>query len=300
MSSCTLPAPRATRGFTLIELLVVIAIIAVLAAILFPVFAKVREKARQISCISNEKQVALGFMQYVQDNDETYPIGDAVGSGLGAYINGRGWATRVFPYVKSAGVFRCSDDPTADTTGLNGSAGEVDSTVSYGYNSDLDALGPNGALASLSAPAATVLLFEAQNAHEWLTAAGGDSSTAVKYNSSPGGNGGDGGAGYIDLDSTTSTPVQYATGAMGQPEQYKAGYFVSEASGRHTDASNFALADGHVKYLHRQYVSPGFAAINPTDDQGIGTSNGVTVSRGAGTGAMGQAPKNFVATFSPV
>ena len=62
-------------GFTLIELLVLIAIIAILAAILFPVFAKVREKARQISCLSNMKQLGLGFAQYTQDNDEAYPCG---------------------------------------------------------------------------------------------------------------------------------------------------------------------------------------------------------------------------------
>jgi prepilin-type N-terminal cleavage/methylation domain-containing protein len=60
-------------GFTLIELLVVIAIIAILAAILFPVFAKAREKARQISCASNEKQLGLAFLQYEQDNDEMEP-----------------------------------------------------------------------------------------------------------------------------------------------------------------------------------------------------------------------------------
>lgn len=65
---------KSIKGFTLIELLVVIAIIAILAAILFPVFAKVREKARQISCLSNEKQMGLGILQYVQDNDETFPL----------------------------------------------------------------------------------------------------------------------------------------------------------------------------------------------------------------------------------
>ena len=64
--------PTARRGFTLIELLVVIAIIAILAAILFPVFAKAREKARQASCASNLKQIGIATMQYVQDNDETY------------------------------------------------------------------------------------------------------------------------------------------------------------------------------------------------------------------------------------
>ena len=61
------------HGFTLIELLVVIAIISILAAILFPVFAKAREKARQIACLSNQKQIGLALFQYVQDNDETYP-----------------------------------------------------------------------------------------------------------------------------------------------------------------------------------------------------------------------------------
>src|SRR5258707_9076849 len=68
-------AKRTRAGFTLIELLVVIAIIAILAAILFPVFSKVREKARQTTCLSNEKQLGLGITQYLQDNDEMYPFG---------------------------------------------------------------------------------------------------------------------------------------------------------------------------------------------------------------------------------
>ena len=70
------PLCAKTKGFTLIELLVVIAIIAILAAILFPVFAKAREKARQISCLSNMKQIGLGFLQYENDNDEGFPIGE--------------------------------------------------------------------------------------------------------------------------------------------------------------------------------------------------------------------------------
>src|SRR6202051_4392050 len=73
-------------GFTLIELLVVIAIIAILAAILFPVFAQAREKARTISCLSNVKQTALGATMYVQDNDEKYC------DGAGGYGEGQGWA----------------------------------------------------------------------------------------------------------------------------------------------------------------------------------------------------------------
>ena len=68
---------KRNKGFTLIELLVVIAIIAILAAILFPVFAKAREKARQASCASNEKQLGLAIIQYVQDYDETFPAASA-------------------------------------------------------------------------------------------------------------------------------------------------------------------------------------------------------------------------------
>ena len=65
---------KSKQAFTLIELLVVIAIIAILAAILFPVFAQAREKARQATCLSNLKQLGLGLLQYVQDSDETFPL----------------------------------------------------------------------------------------------------------------------------------------------------------------------------------------------------------------------------------
>jgi len=76
---------RHTTGFTLIELLVVIAIIAILAAILFPVFARAREKARQTACLSNLKQLGLAFMQYAQDYDETFPCG--------VWYGGASWST---------------------------------------------------------------------------------------------------------------------------------------------------------------------------------------------------------------
>jgi len=98
------------RGFTLIELLVVIAIIAILAAILFPVFAKAREKARQSSCMSNLKQIGLGLIQYIQDYDETTPAAWYVSN---ANVTGSWkWADAISPYVKSTQVFQCPSNST--------------------------------------------------------------------------------------------------------------------------------------------------------------------------------------------
>src|SRR5438094_4972769 len=108
MSNC-FPRTRpgfTTKGFTLIELLVVIAIIAILAAILFPVFARARENARRSSCQSNLKQIGLGMAQYTQDYDETYPImpyNGGAGPGLGAYLDS---------YIKSSQIWRCPSDST--------------------------------------------------------------------------------------------------------------------------------------------------------------------------------------------
>jgi prepilin-type N-terminal cleavage/methylation domain-containing protein len=142
------------KGFTLIELLVVIAIIAILAAILFPVFAKAREKARQITCTSNEKQLGLSIIQYQQDNDEKLMCGDANG-GVNSYNDAEGWAGQVYPYTKSTGVYTCPDDSTSTTA--------TGSFVSYGFNSNLVPASGGIAIAQFQAPANTILLFEVTN-----------------------------------------------------------------------------------------------------------------------------------------
>jgi prepilin-type N-terminal cleavage/methylation domain-containing protein/prepilin-type processing-associated H-X9-DG protein len=122
-------------GFTLIELLVVIAIIAILAAILFPVFAQAREKARAISCLSNTKQAGLALAMYVQDYDETTPK-------LG---HGTEWWTQIYPYVKNGQVFLCPDrtDGGPETQCVGGTDANGNCTgqlisqphlVGYGYN----------------------------------------------------------------------------------------------------------------------------------------------------------------------
>src|SRR5215218_8331777 len=89
------------RGFTLIELLVVIAIIAILAAILFPVFARARENARKTSCMNNCKQMGIAFLQYAQDYDEMLPCGYSAGPPA------RDWSNDVTPYLKSTQVQQC-------------------------------------------------------------------------------------------------------------------------------------------------------------------------------------------------
>ena len=161
-------------GFTLIELLVVIAIIAILAAILFPVFAQAREKARAISCLSNTKQLGLAIYMYVQDYDESYPKSTDAADALGAnQIDG--WADLIFPYVKSDGAYRC---PSAVADPLGYGIDTTDgSPRSYGANTAVLALqndqttgdldGYNGdndqirTLAAIPAPANTVTLVEA-------------------------------------------------------------------------------------------------------------------------------------------
>ncbi|MHB8995558.1 MAG: DUF1559 family PulG-like putative transporter [Armatimonadota bacterium] len=109
-----------SRGFTLIELLVVIAIIAILAAILFPVFAKAREKARQSSCLSNLKQISLAQLMYIEDYDEMLPYSQcwdpangAVPAGVGIY-----WYQTVQPYMKNTQALKCpsANSPAATVT----------------------------------------------------------------------------------------------------------------------------------------------------------------------------------------
>lgn len=144
------------RGFTLIELLVVIAIIAILAAILFPVFARARENARRASCQSNLKQIGLGFAQYSQDYDErtvaTVRLDDTLGYAF--------WAYNIMPYVKSNQLFNCpSSTATAKYEGQN-----YFESMDYGMNYRFEyPFGVGVPLAALDKPSETVLVVDTTN-----------------------------------------------------------------------------------------------------------------------------------------
>ena len=263
--------PQSRKGFTLIELLVVIAIIAILAAILFPVFQKVRENARRASCQSNEHQLGLAILQYVQDSDETFmPVN------LCCNTYGISWASKTYPYIKSIEVYRCPDDNTSTTS--QGPAS------SYAFNWNMQGgANPGGTLASQSAPASTVMLCEVSGIHADPSNYGSDRSSF-----GDGGDGGSGGSGYL------YSSGGYQTGQMGNPR--RSGVWYSAPTGRHTDGSNFLLSDGHVKWLRPVAVSPG-----PTPTA-LGCAQDACPPRNYGSAASTDAlsPGNFAATFSPL
>jgi len=153
------------RGFTLIELLVVIAIIAILAAILFPVFARAREKARQTSCLSNLKQLGLGLMMYAQDYDERLPATyQWVTQGVDWPLYS--WRAAMLPYVKNAQIHVCPSDGGAGGDLSPNSLGPVS------YAANVYVMQPNRgpvetAIGPISKPSETFLIFDAWAANRW-------------------------------------------------------------------------------------------------------------------------------------
>jgi prepilin-type N-terminal cleavage/methylation domain-containing protein/prepilin-type processing-associated H-X9-DG protein len=219
------------RGFTLIELLVVIAIIAILASILFPVFAQARENARRSSCMSNLRQVGLGFIQYTQDYDEKYPMalwgklqdqstyttqtnpampgaqfltadGSDIGGSIGHFVT---WMDCIYPYVKSTQLFVCP------------SIRPNDGYLSYGYNNSISRAiatmgsGPLGGVSvtEIQKPAETVCVLDYHNRYA-IYANNGDYSWSFPSNAA-----------------------------------YHQGVWP------HLDGGNIAYADGHVKWNKR-------------------------------------------------
>lgn len=284
------------NGFTLIELLVVIAIIAILAAILFPVFASAREKARQTTCASNERQLTLAFIQYIQDYDQHCPFGywQAPGQGFSQnyWLNdqGIGWANQLYPYVKSVGVYACPDDTAKPNASLP-------NVVSYAYNpnfveSNAVNVNPGLNMSLASSPARTILFTEV--ADVVTNIAGNDSESAIT-------NGFEVFNGYHAVPAGSDHYAVLATGYFSGAGWRGAdtAYYNSDAlpplaattgpNGRHSGGSNFAFSDGHVKWLRANTISMGLSNSSSTGADGsdgwwyaCGTQYGGTIGS-AGT-----------------
>ena len=266
---------RSARGFTLIELLVVIAIIAILAAILFPVFQKVRENARRTTCLSNQKQIGLGTLQYVQDSDETFPLLALGGTGVGTYTeldgstrtgNGLavGFADSIQPYLKSDQLLHCPDDPTphiADPIWTNQNQYTGAAYTSYFYNAAIGAPnmqygGPALALASIVQPASTVI--------------GGD---ADAYNAGTGYPYGNGFYCKFHVNDKGNDPNCTLAGPT---DGYNQGTLGETSSKRHIDGANYSFTDGHSKF----YRSSAIWGTQSTISSGSFVAGGMTYTAG--------------------
>jgi len=213
---------RRTRGFTLIELLVVIAIIAILAAILFPVFAKARENARRSSCSSNLKQISLAWIQYSQDNDEmTVPYTTSGGSGGSAFA----WNQIMQPYLKSTAVLRCPSNVSFQGYAMNFRAG-----VSFDTTNNTGSFGR--AVADMPMPASEPIFADVI----------GSSSLA------------DANQAYVFLYDGFNDPDCCNGRQLTVPANPGSGIYTGSNNAFiradiHLDTANYAFADGHVKAL---------------------------------------------------
>ncbi len=207
------------RAFTLIELLVVIAIIAILAAILFPVFAKAREKARQTSCLNNEKQLSLGFIQYMSDYDSVSPSSTDGPNGathLGGWMFYSTFGTtttppvfdpkqgNIYSYVKSAAVYVCPDDALGQKAG--------------------DSYASNGCINAATADTVT-------GVRSGKSEAAFDNPSAIMM--------------LCEEDSLTTDHRSGTTN-----DAYLSFEYDDVPSVHHSDGSNVVFMDGHAKWYH--------------------------------------------------
>jgi prepilin-type N-terminal cleavage/methylation domain-containing protein/prepilin-type processing-associated H-X9-DG protein len=229
------------KGFTLIELLVVIAIIAILAAILFPVFARARENARRASCQSNLKQIGLGIAQYTQDYDETYPaLGlDYDGDGATTWsATDAGWADLLQPYVKSYQIFQCPSEPTRPNTTAPSPANNTSND--YFYNRYMSLWGTSSSTSDLDVP-----IRVAQMARPSNTIMNGDF-----LSSNTGSNHSGNSATTFNAGCVAGNPMGYNRSDLTNPSE------------RHLEGANYLFGDGHVKWLKQGQFQNGCTASN--------------------------------------
>jgi prepilin-type N-terminal cleavage/methylation domain-containing protein/prepilin-type processing-associated H-X9-DG protein len=270
------------RAFTLIELLVVIAIIAILAAILFPVFAQVREKARATSCISNMNQIGLAILQYVQDYDETYPMAASYSPADPNPVMAS--SSRVLgPYIKSTKVWQCPDDAfTHNDSYLASTYGNGAANVSYMPNaitpySDWGEDYQQQASLGVSAPSG---LFGVYDEYPWgwpsatLASVHYPSDLIMEVDNLQGWAGYYGGQGVVNTEddpwwktngavamcfiSSVNQATWESTDSVDNPS-----YPDGKGMLKHTQRTNFLFSDGHVKSWGPTQLLDSTGNINP-------------------------------------
>ncbi len=273
---------RIQQGFTLIELLVVIAIIAILAAILFPVFAQARESARTISCLSNQKQIGTAVMMYLQDYDERYPWSalnldgcPTPGCGYAEYgrrdlpwvnlrVTAWGWDKSIFPYVKNVQAYKCSSASDGDDLYGNTNDGgnhwrtgaiqlAINRRIAGGVDDARNNPGNIKPQAALSFPASTILIVEASasastgaNMDErdgW----GWTDGHAKMLNNHPDGASRTGND-AVDIPANHANRNDLCTRGNRQDTSDWSG--VIAPLRRHKNGANYVFADGHAKWYN--------------------------------------------------
>jgi prepilin-type processing-associated H-X9-DG protein len=222
----------------LIELLVVVAIISILAAVLFPVFASAREKARQTACLANGKQIGMAFLSYTQDYDErlpltTYPVAT------------NSWTDKVQPYIKSAQILRCPDDTSQNwdtpqatpASALDPTSPAVVRRSSYFLNAYMAGSSKYGILSEVRAPAAVIYVAES------LEGVTRDHFHPFNWNG----------------DQETPTNSLYSSYMHSATWNSATGTTSELALARHSGGTNYVYLDGHSKWRmwsQAWYVDP--------------------------------------------
>jgi len=282
---------RAARGaagigaFTLTELVIVLAIIGLLVSILFPVFGRIRERARQANCASNLHQIGLGFLQYTQDNDGMMPPGDGYIytnlSQQSGYL--LGLTSYIQPYIKSTQVLHCPEDPVQDGVGVNTTAnGDY---TDYAYNYYLGNVGPASANGKVCNAAGT----------DCESVANSETVVVVP------------GATVLATDGSPYSATQVALGPVFGESYDSHGWYSIDYNNpnhphvysvpalRHAGGANYLLCDGHVKWILPQNVGTGWASRALQGEYTTANSGAVTYVPSVSSQNLG----NYQATFSP-